>query len=236
MKDITKEWLEEQYTVLGKSQNQIAKECGRSQAGIGKMLRRLGIQTRHPTTFKDIRGQEFNNWTVKRFVGRRKANHSALWECECKCGNIAVLDLYAIQNGGTEFCGKCYTKKTIPISQYKCFSIYWTRIKYGAKSRNLTFNITPEFAWKILEEQDFRCALTGDPINFANTRKGYKTGESTASLDRIDSNVGYEPNNIQWIHKDLQKMKTNYKEDRFFELCKKVTEGPKQDVSISDGI
>ncbi len=49
----------------------------------------------------------------------------------------------------------------------------------------------------------------------------------TASLDRIDSTKGYTLDNIQWIHKDLNKMKMNFANDYFIKTCKLVAENNK---------
>ena len=38
----------------------------------------------------------------------------------------------------------------------------------------------------------------------------------TASLDRIDSSKGYTEDNIQWVHKDVNQMKMDLPEQRFF--------------------
>ena len=46
--------------------------------------------------------------------------------------------------------------------------------------------------------------------------------EGNASLDRIDSNKDYTIDNIQWIDKDLQRLKNNLSEQRFIELCRRV--------------
>lgn len=47
---------------------------------------------------------------------------------------------------------------------------------------------------------------------------------TTASLDRIDSSFGYILNNVQWVHKDVQRMKSDFSEAHFVETCRKITE------------
>lgn len=44
----------------------------------------------------------------------------------------------------------------------------------------------------------------------------------TASLDRIDSTKGYVEENVQWVHKDVNFMKSNLTEQRFKELISKI--------------
>ena len=43
--------------------------------------------------------------------------------------------------------------------------------------------------------------------------------ENTASLDRIDSSKGYVKDNVQWVHKDINRMKWNFPQDKFVKLC-----------------
>jgi hypothetical protein len=71
--------------------------------------------------------------------------------------------------------------------------------------------------WDLFLKQDRRCALSGVVLCFCPTRK--EKHLTTASLDRINSNDGYIAGNVQWIHKDLNKMKSDFSEDRFIELC-----------------
>ena len=51
-----------------------------------------------------------------------------------------------------------------------------------------------------------------------NRKKG--CSNLTASLDRIDSSLGYVKNNVQWVHKDINKMKQELNENYFKNLCK----------------
>jgi len=45
-----------------------------------------------------------------------------------------------------------------------------------------------------------------------------------ASLDRIDNSKGYHLNNVQWVHKDVNRMKWIFEQDYFIKLCNKVSE------------
>lgn len=62
--------------------------------------------------------------------------------------------------------------------------------------------------------QDYKCALTGAPL---------VVGEN-ASVDRIDSSRGYELGNIQWVTKEVNRMKIDFDQKLFIELCRKVAE------------
>jgi hypothetical protein len=74
--------------------------------------------------------------------------------------------------------------------------------------------------WEIYEVQGGLCALTGEPLTFKNLNKGT---DQTASLDRIDSSLGYVEGNVQWVHKDVNLMKNVLSQARFIELCSLVS-------------
>jgi len=57
--------------------------------------------------------------------------------------------------------------------------------------------------------------ISGWEIFFGNKYLGTPT---TASLDRIDSSIGYTEENVQWIHKDINSLKSNFQESEFFKL------------------
>lgn len=82
-----------------------------------------------------------------------------------------------------------------------------------SKAKNRDFTITLADVLDCLVRQDNRCALSG--IHFTEDRK--------PSLDRIDSNCGYTPNNIQLVLKEVNIMKSNFKQDDFIELCVAIT-------------
>lgn len=90
--------------------------------------------------------------------------------------------------------------------------------KHGAERRNMLFEITIEDMENQYIEQKECCAISGIKLYISASRK--KAKESTASLDRIDSSTGYTKNNIQWVHKTIQQMKWNLKQDEFIEWCK----------------
>jgi hypothetical protein len=98
---------------------------------------------------------------------------------------------------------------------------HWGQIQASAKIRGLDVRVTHQDVWDLFLAQERKCALTGTPIQFAAI--GDDTGETcTASLDRIDSNQGYIPGNIQWVDKRLQRMKWDLPQQEFVDLCRAV--------------
>lgn len=106
---------------------------------------------------------------------------------------------------------------------------YFYTLKYGAKYKkdNRLFEITIEDIWDQYIKQGGVCALSGLPIEFNPyfIRDGRK---QTASVDRIDSAIGYTKSNIQIIHKDINWMKNVFNQDYFIETCKRVSRRHRQ--------
>lgn len=97
------------------------------------------------------------------------------------------------------------------ISSKHMLSIY-----RSAVDRNLEFDVDAKFLWHLWLKQDGKCVYTNKPLSF-------KTVPRTASLDRINSKVGYVKNNVQWVDVKINRMKLDLSEQEFLELCSLVS-------------
>ena len=157
--------------------------------------------------------------TVERpfYAKKNKYNkRTRLWICKCDCGNEIQLNCQKLYTGWVS-CGCAQRKMGCNEIRGKQFST----IRRGAKKRNLEFNITIEYIWNLFIKQDRKCMYSGVELQFNNYILGKET---TASLDRIDSNLGYTEGNVQWIHKELNFMKQELSEERFFNWIKLIYE------------
>jgi hypothetical protein len=91
---------------------------------------------------------------------------------------------------------------------------YWKRIERQAGRRKKDFEISIEYAAQVLQQQGERCALTGLVIT-ANATEDL----ITASVDRIDNELGYVKGNIQWVHKAVNMMRGPMDVAEFVKLC-----------------
>lgn len=164
-------------------------------------------------------GDSFNQWTVIRKVKK------GLYECQCSCGTIRSVFVTHLRRGASKSCGHGRPKgsKHYLYGGYGEISgNYWDQIRGGWRrserpSRTRQFSITIEYAWRLFLKQKRCCALSGLPLAMSKDRIAH-----TASLDRIDSTKGYVQGNIQWVHKDINRMKNIFPQPRFIELCTAV--------------
>ena len=122
-----------------------------------------------------------------------------------------------------------------PLQEYqnKISNTFWNKIRRSAIKRNLKFDIRKEQAWEIFLNQGGRCAISGCYIDFSKSTYTFqKFNDGTASLDRIDSAIGYIEGNIQWLHKKVNNMKSNHSQKYFIELCSKVAEFNQEQIEL----
>lgn len=172
----------------------------------------------HSHNFKDLVGKTFGELTIVSLsLDHPNKVH---WNCRCSCGEYRTVAASSLSSGSVTSCGHLQHRTRQSSPHWKghgeITGQYWAQLKHGAKSRNLQFQIYIEEVWQLFELQQGRCALTGLTISC--------TPEMTASVDRIDPGKGYISGNIQWVHKDVNRMKQNFTEDRLFQLCELLVE------------
>lgn len=165
----------------------------------------------------ELSGRQFGELTVVGLSEISRNGHSR-WHVQCSCGvEKTVLGTHLVSDK-TISCGhlkgghknwKGYGD--IPMT-------YFSSLKRGAEGgkgrKPIKFNLNIKYIWWLLCRQEHKCKLSGLPIDFKS---------QTASLDRIDSSLGYIKGNVQWLHKDVNMMKRHYTQDYFLDLCKRIS-------------
>lgn len=196
--------------VLGMTVNKIIEKYCVSSEKLYNYLTKSGIQRRGKPRI-DLTGERVG----KLVVIERNPFRPEYWNCQCDCGNITIVKTDKLKDKRTKSC-KCWNQR---LKGRAIPSKYWGAIKHGAKSRGLAFEVTEDDLWSKFILQNRRCALTGIELTMSDDSKLH-----TASLDRIDSDKHYTADNIQWVYKDINKMKWEFSEEKFIEYCRKIVE------------
>lgn len=220
----TKEYLIKEYIENQRSMQSIATETGVGKHKVGYWLRKFEIPTRKGGRRRvDVCGRKFGSLEVLS-PDEKSAGKHPKWICKCDCGDQCTITTGALL-GGQKSCWKCRNER-ISRSKWKGYGEisgeFWGGVQRSAISRGIGFEITGEYAWGLFLKQDRKCALTGVSIKFMRTRS--KRSETTASLDRIDSLLGYIEGNVQWVHKTINNLKMDLPQIEFVEWCNKVSE------------
>lgn len=166
--------------------------------------------------FKDLQGLRFGRLEVIRRDGTA-ANGSALWLCRCDCGNYKTARGSHLVGGYIQSCGCLHAER----SEENCRN----RTTHGAKKRSGDKYARLYSVWRNMKD---RCLNPGCHA-FSNyggrgiticsewensfevfkewaLKAGYspEAEYGKCTLDRINNNKGYSPDNCRWVDMKTQ--------------------------------
>jgi hypothetical protein len=170
-------------------------------------------------TRKNIKNQRFGRFVAKKYI--EKGRFAYKWLCECDCGNISYLRFSELKHQVSPC--KCQWRPCKNGDEKEGFirNEFWNSVVRSAKKRGISLEISKEDASRLFVEQKGLCALTGEELRLAENLTDIKRRTQTASLDRIDSKLGYTIDNVQWTHRDINIMKSDMDQDEFIYWCKR---------------
>lgn len=143
-------------------------------------------------------------------------------ECLCDCGNVLKKRAARLLDGENNGCKKCLVgainHRWRGVGRVP--KIVLTRIRHHAKSKKRECNVSLKYLSELFEKQEGKCALSGLDLDFGVSN----TVEQTASLDRIDSSLGYIIGNVQWVHKNVNWMKQDMSDGDFLTMCRTIVD------------
>lgn len=160
--------------------------------------------------YKDLKDKKYGKLLVEEYLYTNK-RRKAVWKCKCDCGNYIEVSSDKLTTGNTKSCG-CLHKETSSNNIKKAIK---KNIKYKSKAEEIIIK-----TFKRMEKRcyDFNCQayknyggrgikVCDEWLNNNNLfyiwsiNNGWRKG---LTIDRIDVNGNYEPNNCRWVSNLIQ--------------------------------
>lgn len=166
-----------------------------------------------------------------------KLRGNACVKVKCECGFEGIRSIGDLVKKNSTCCDKCgHSKKGDQNKTFKGYKLvpgsFVQRYRRSAKNKGFQYKISAEIIYNKWIQQKCKCALSGVDISFENEVPDPTRYQCTASIDRIDSKVGYIPTNIQIVHKFVNIMKNYFDENEFIKMCENIVSHRKESCKI----
>ena len=156
---------------------------------------------------KDLTNRRFGKLVVIRYFGNAK------WLCKCDCGNETVVRSDYLKNGHTKSCGCIHKKYGGKVRTDRLYRVYRGMIQRTTNLRVDKHNHTYiEKGIKVCAEwlndfNDFKKWALENGYDYSKT-----SNEQT--IDRINNDKGYSPDNCRFISRTENNKNVNKKKER----------------------
>ena len=142
--------------------------------------------------YKDITGQTFGRLTV---IGPVRIKNKLKWECQCSCGNTITKLAGDLNTGRVNSCG-CL-KRELLVKKNTTHGMSSTK-EYKTWSNLIQRCTNPNNKFYSTYKDRGVCEEWIESFEAFYNHIGKAPKGKNVSIERIDNNLGYVPNNVKW--------------------------------------
>lgn len=152
---------------------------------------------------KKLINKKFGRLKVLKDSKKRNSACQIIWKCQCNCGKIVFVSGTNLRVGKTKSCGCLRIEKMQLNKGMSARNSLYRNYKAGAKRRKLKFKLLINQFTKLTKQVCYYCGIKPQQIYLKDYKEYRYNGNYIYNgIDRINSNKGYEINNVVTCCKD----------------------------------
>lgn len=180
----------------------------------------------------DLMGKRFGKLVVVDYLGseyqRGLSGTSIIWGCKCDCGGASATRGARLMTGRTKSCGCIglsnlkaggHNKLDEGLAAARTLMFHYKR---SAKARGHIWNIEPELFLELTSADCHYCGVSPFRVQHANGQHNANGSYTYNGIDRIDSAMGYTPDNVRPCCWDCNSAKGKRTEQEFYEWATRL--------------
>ena len=173
--------------------------CNHNREAVRTLRRKLHLIK---SKIKDLSGTRVGNVTILRYTGKTsESTHSAIWECELDDGTIVEISSNNLHTGRLKLLRGVEPSEQHNKSNTRLYQI-WRNMRKKCNNKNhLDYKYYGARGISYCPDWEKFSAFEQWAVNNGYNENAAR-GECT--LDRIDVNGNYEPNNCRWVDSEIQ--------------------------------